>query len=378
MEHINKRLKIAIVCRTIGLEYDDRIRKECITLAKNAEIKIFAVFSNNKEEEGITSYGVPYKSFHLSTRDKLKASKFLLIKAFEFYIKVRSHLKEYDRTWAHEEYTFLFPFFAKKNKLIWDLHEIPSMFNRPILRNVFHIIEKKSLKIIHGNAYRIKYMESKGLIKMPEKHAFIRNYPDHNFLSSEEMPPNYTDFIEWVGKDEYVYLQGLTVSGRYPYNSIASVLEATEYKIVVVGSFEDKDALYELNQKYGDNLKKRVFFTGMVNQLAIPPYVMDSIFTIVLYNNSDPNNRYCEPNRLYQAINFAIPVITGSNESMAEIININSIGIALSSDGRDLQELIMAIKKLQENYSYYKSNSEKHKSHYIWNDNLIKKDWYVG
>ena len=38
---INKKdkFKIAVVCRTIGLEYDDRIRKECITLSKKADIK---------------------------------------------------------------------------------------------------------------------------------------------------------------------------------------------------------------------------------------------------------------------------------------------------------------------------------------------------
>ena len=41
---------IAIVLRTVGLEYDDRVRKECIALSKIAKLKIFVTFENNAEE----------------------------------------------------------------------------------------------------------------------------------------------------------------------------------------------------------------------------------------------------------------------------------------------------------------------------------------
>ena len=132
-----ERKKIAFVLRTVGLEYDDRVRKECITLARSADLTIFALFSNNREEEGITSYGIPYKSFHLVTREKLPSGKFLFFKALEFYFRVIRHLKGFDLIWAHEVYTVLFPLLAGKNKFIWDLHEIPAPFNRPILRNIF-------------------------------------------------------------------------------------------------------------------------------------------------------------------------------------------------------------------------------------------------
>jgi len=48
--------KIAVIARAIGLEHDDRIRKECISLSKIGEVKIFVNFVNNKKESGITSY----------------------------------------------------------------------------------------------------------------------------------------------------------------------------------------------------------------------------------------------------------------------------------------------------------------------------------
>ena len=71
---------IAVIAKTKGLEFDDRIRKECIALSKKYHVTIFVVFDDNRQEEGITSYGIKYKSFRIKTRDILPQSKFLLIK----------------------------------------------------------------------------------------------------------------------------------------------------------------------------------------------------------------------------------------------------------------------------------------------------------
>jgi hypothetical protein len=368
---------IAIVLRTVGLEYDDRVRKECIALSKIANLKIFVTFENNAEEEGYTSYGIPYKSFKLTTRERIPSGKLLLVKAFEFYLKVKPYLKEFDLIWAHEEYTFLFPLFAPKGKFVWDLHEIPAMFTKPIMKNFFNYIENKSKAIIHANPQRIKYLIENAYIKYPVKHSSIRNFPDNNFLDSNVLPNNYTEFKEWLGDKDYVYLQGLTVADRFPYNSIASVLDATDLNIVVVGTFEDIEALESLRNKYGEELNRRVFFAGRVNQLAIPAFLRDAKFSIVLYNIDDPNNRYCEANRFYQAINYGIPVIVGCNESMADIMNDYNVGIALKSDGRDLDDLKNSIISLQAQYDFYKNNATKHGSRFLWDETSLNIRQYV-
>lgn len=368
---------IAIVLRTVGLEYDDRVRKECIALSKIAKLKIFVTFENNAEEEGITRYGIPYKSFKLTTRERIPSGKLLLVKALEFYFKVKPHLKEFDLIWAHEEYTFLFPLLAQKGKFVWDLHEIPAMFTKPIMKNFFNYIENKSKAIIHANPQRIKYLLENGYIKFPIKHSSIRNFPDNNFLDSNVLPKNYTEFKEWLGVKDFVYLQGLTVADRFPFNSIASVLDATDLNIVVVGTFEDLGALENLRNKYGEELNIRVFFAGRVNQLAIPAFLRDAKFSIVLYNIDDPNNRYCEANRFYQAINYGIPVIVGCNESMADIMNDYNVGIALQSDGRDLDDLKKSIVSLQDNYDFYKNNATLHGGKFLWDEKSLDIRQYV-
>lgn len=369
-------MKIAIICRTIGLEYDDRIRKECISIARHAEVKIFVTFENNVEEEGVTSYGIPYQSFKLKSRKNFRSGRFLLIKAFEFYFKVKPKIKGYDLIWAHEEYTFLFPFFAQKDKFIWDLHEIPNLFNRPILRNIFHYIERKSKYIIHANNHRIDYLISIGLIKSNEKHDYVRNYPDKIFAESVLEPNDFEKFKGWLNNEQYVYLQGLTVADRYPYNSIASILEGTDFKVVVVGTFEDVAAKVKLEIEFKDLLEKRVYFAGRVNQLAIPSFLKDAEFSMVFYDTNDPNNEYCEANRFFQAINFGIPVITGNNVSMAYLVKEYGLGVSLESDGRDLEKIKKGINHLISNIQEYKMSCRRHNDLFIWKDNFIKPEWY--
>ena len=75
--------KIAFVGVISALEYDDRIRKEALTLSDIAQVKIFVVQSDNKESEGITTYGIPYKTFRLKTRDMLSSARWLSIKAMD-------------------------------------------------------------------------------------------------------------------------------------------------------------------------------------------------------------------------------------------------------------------------------------------------------
>jgi glycosyltransferase involved in cell wall biosynthesis len=369
------RPKIAIILRTNGLEYDDRVRKECISLSKVADLTLFVSFESNKEEEGITAYGVPYKSFPIKLRDILPAGKLLLLKAFEFYWRVRKHLKGYDLIWAHEEYTFMFPLFAPKSRFIWDLHEIPTLFDRPILRQLFRLIESRSKRMIHGNQFRINHMIKMGLIRKPEKHVFIRNLPDGTFQNSTLEPENYELFKQLLNNEPYVYLQGISAPDRHPYNTIASVLKKTTFKIVIVGRFQDADLIKRLHNEFGTSIDKRLIITGMVNQLSTPFYLREATFSMVFYQTTTPNERYCEANRFYQSLIFGVPIITGSNEPMSEIINVYKCGIALESDGSNRDHVESAIEKLLDNYNEFKQNTVSASSNFVWKDEVIDSQW---
>ncbi len=375
VEHTKTR--IAFVVRTVGLEYDDRIRKECLTLLKNdVDVFIYVNFSDNRKEEGMTSYGVPYRSFKLFSRDKLPQAKFLLVKALEFYFKVNTFLNEYDLIWAHEEYTFVFPLLSKKNRCIWDLHEIPFRFEKTFMKPIFHYIERRSKKIIHANKHRIDYLESNDIVKCRSKNVFINNFPDRKFLNSTEEDKEYKKFEIWLGSSTYAYLQGLSVARRYPLNTIECIMQTPELKAVVIGEF-DSNAYSSLMKKYGIQLHEKIYFCGMVNQLAITNYLKSALFSIVLYETSTPNNTYCEANRLYQSIILNIPVIVGCNPPMKEIISKYNFGLVLKGDGKNISELSKATKSLIINHEKYLTSLKKNSFRVVWNDKCIDPSWYL-
>lgn len=365
-----KKKKIAFVLRTVGLEFDDRIRKECVSLSNKYEVTIFANFSDNRKEEGVTSYGVKYKSIKLNSRDIFPSSKFLLIKVLEFFLKTRINLIGFDLIWLHEEYTFLFALLLGKEKFIWDLHEIPSRFETGVMKFIFHYIEKKSIKLIHANQHRINYLIERGVIKLNHKHSFIRNFPDSVFVDSAKSDYRDQKFIDWLDNSPYVYLQGLTTPKRCALESIESIFLTEGVKAIVVGKVHS-DSVCILRERYGSKLDERIYFIGMLDQLLIPYYLKNAKFSLILYDYSAPNNIFCEPNRLYQAIALQVPIIVGCNKPMKEIVDKFQSGISLNSDGTNILEVTAAIDKILCNYDFYKGHAKKFSSEILWNNQDI-------
>ncbi len=371
---MEKKRKIAFVLSTGNLENDDRVRKEISSIQKldDFQIKIFAKVDDNKNKEGITSYGVPYKLLYLKSRDIFPSAKFLAFKIMEMYVRLRKELKQYDVIWCADEGMFIFPLLIKNRPIIWDLHEIPQLFlKNKLTKKLFHFLERKCRFIIHANQFRLNYLIDKKLVLEPDKHYIIRNYPDREFIKSTLLPPAYQEIKQWLNHSKYVYFQGISDSSRYPYNSIASVLQSTDLKIVITAKPIDDHVKEKLIAEFGNLFLERVLFTGMLDQLYTPSIIKDAIFSMVYYHIVTPNERLCEANRFYQSLVFGIPVICGCNKPMKEIIDQYHCGIALKSDGCDLEEIKTAIKNLLDNYEYYSTNAMAIKDLFVWDDKSI-------
>ena len=364
---------IAVVVKSAGIEYDDRVRKVSLALSRHFYVKIFIVQDDNSECEGKTSYGIDYESIKLKLRDRLPQAKFLVLKTLEYYFKVVKRIKGFDYYWYNEEKTFLFPLLAPSNQIfVWDQHEIPMLFCHGFKRKLFNMIEKKCRLMFHANPQRIDYLMSIGLLKEPQKHRFIHNYPDKECVMSSLLPPCYEEFKAWLNNSEYVYLQGLNSSKRKPFNSVCAVLDNTDFKVFVAGYFEEGEKR-RLLEKY-PALTERVFFAGLVPQLTIPSILREAKFTIVLYETATPNNKYCEANRMYQAMAMGVPLIVGENPSMADVVH-GTYGIALKSDGSELSELNQAVKDITRNLNHYRNNCLAHSNDYLWSQDMVPLDW---
>lgn len=368
MDH-NKKYSIALVLYTRGIDYDDRVRKEVTsiqTLYPNVKFKIFAVEANNREETGVTSYGVPYRIPFLKSREKYPSGTHTLAKAWDFYKTIKKDLKPFDAVWCADPETFLFVLMIGGKPILWDLHELPlALMGNPVKKTLFHILEKKCRVMVHANKERLDYLHKIGFVKQMDKQFYLRNYPQFNEIDSE-YDDTFHSFKEWKGDSKCVYLQGIADEKRADIESIAAVLSFPEMKGVVVGRILP-ERMDVFKQRFGEDiLRNRLFFTGQIKQLKTPQYIKECFLSLVFYKNVNPNNWYCEPNRLFQSIINGIPVIVGNNPPMKDLVEIFQVGVCADTDGTDQGIITEAMKQAMQRYDYLKDNLNKSGGDLLW------------
>lgn len=372
-----KQYNIALVLYTQGIDYDDRIRKEILStkqLYPNINFKIFAVEPKNREEDGISSYGIPYRTPYLKSRDKYSSGTHTIIKAWNFYKTIKKDLKSYDAVWCADIETIFFVFLVRK-PLLWDLHELPTSFiGSPVKKAFFKYLERKVKVMIHANEARLNYLIEQNMVCHPEKQFVLRNYPQFNEIDPQT-DITYESFVEWLGKSKCVYLQGISGADRADIESISAVLQFDSLKAVVVGRISpERKSLME--ERFGkETLKERVFFTGLIKQLKTPQYIKKCYLSLVFYKKTSMNNWYCEPNRLFQSVINGIPVVVGNNPPLKGFVEKHSVGVSTETDGTDESEIAKGIKKATLEYKRLKSNVAKLPNNLLWHsqDGEIKK-----
>ena len=377
--------KIAILLYTNGLEYDDRIRKEVLSICKEVEdvkVKIFALTPDNYFYEGYTEYGIKYELISLKSRRLLPSGRFTFIKAFDLFFTMNRRLKkEYDILWFADPETFLFPLLIRNKPIIWDLHELPSfLYKNRLTKMIFQSIEKNTYKILHANQYRIDFLIKNNTILNPTKHIPVRNFPEEKIqidISNSDLQ-QVARFNKWLGESTCVYLQGLSSNARKPIESISAVIESDLLlKAVVVGRFDELEKDFLL-KKYGNLFTEKIYFTGQIPQHVTVQYIKQCKLGLVFYELDSYNNRLCEPNRMFQLIMNDCPVIVGCNYPMSEIVNKYHFGITLESDGSSIDEIKRAIELLDKNYKEYSQKIIENKKNILWKQydsvlgNLIK------
>lgn len=363
-----KEIRIALVIKTEGLEYDDRVRKEILTIEElypNVKFKIFAMLPDNKEEEGVTKYGTPFKSVFIPAREKYPSAKKVFLKAYQFYKTVKKELGDYDVIWAANVDASLVPMLYNSKRMVWDLHELPMRYlSNPFTKLLLKYIFKRCKIVIHANPQREQYLESIGVVAESKKHYALRNYPNFDDID-KEYDETYRKFEAWKENRRCVYLQGLDGDRRAAYESVAAVLRTDGLTAVVVGRY-DQTSRKRLEKEYGEELHHRVLFIGRIPQMKIPQYVKQCYTTLVFYKNISPNNYYCEANRFYQSVLMGLPVVVGSNPPMKEIVEKYGFGVSIDDDGGDVQKIIDGIHTIEDRYDVYRKNIEKNKENLLW------------
>lgn len=360
--------KVALILYTSGLEYDDRIRKEILTIQSlfpDVQFKIFAVVPENKEASGVTSYGVPYRIPYLYSREKYASGSKTLAKAYDFYKAIKEELEEFDIIWCADIETFIFTLLIKKKPIIWDLHELPLLLMRNFATKIIlKLAERRCVALVHANQARVDHLFSVGAFRIQSKHFVLNNFPSFNEIDSE-YDELYEKFVSWKGNSLCVYLQGLNGVARADIESIQAVMAIPELKAVVVGGFTDATRK-KLHEMYGEKFDNRIFFTGKIKQLKTPQYIKVCVASLVFYKNTSPNNYYCEPNRMYQNVINGNPIVVGNNPPMRSFVEKWGCGVVVDSDGSDVCAMTKGLYEVLSNYEQYRERSLLAASHILW------------
>lgn len=347
-------MRVFMVINTSGLEYDDRLRKESLSLLQlGHQVEILALEYANLKGQRRVYGGIQATTIRLVSRSFSSSGKGLWLKLLEAHIRLLflSFRRKADVIWIHNaEMAGLVPFFAilrimgLVQRLIWDHHELPprAVLARPALRSVFSWLCNRCDVLISANMERKAFLQEHlgELLDVPI--YVLANLPDRLFLDSPRVELD-EGVRSWLNGEGYILAQGGAAPGRYFQELVAAVLGMDGIKLIVIGPYTEAQ-IREASDRGGESFDKRVLMTGFIPQMWVIPYIDHAQASIVLYNSCSENSRLCAPNRLYQAACRGTPVIVGSNPPMAAFVREWQCGIILSGDGRDVEDIRTGIK----------------------------------
>ncbi len=362
-------IKIAILRKTNNLENDDRIRKEVDSIKRlfpNVSFKCLVMMDENKAYESVTSYGLPFKSVHMKSRERLASGKHLIAKTWDYYRSVKDEIKDCDIVWISGNGPAPVILLLSGKKIIWDLRELPSfMMGGSLKKFILKRMFRKCSVLFHANQFRIDYLMRHGYIIEPEKHVPLCNFPEFSEIDPE-YDDRYHEVKSWIGERTCVYLQGLSADSRAPVEVISAVMENPALCAIVLGNC-NSETIHSLKEKYGsENLENRICFAGNFKVLKVPQYMALCHLSLVFYKDVSPNNYYCEPNRLYQAIVMGLPVVVGANPPMKDVVEKFGVGVCVDTDGRDIELIKDGIRQVLSNREMYIKNRNSITSQLFW------------
>lgn len=375
-------MKILMIINTGGIDYDDRLRKECASIKELGNVPLIAVLEyENKQEKGVTDEGISFNKISLITRKVLPHKRFLMIKTIEMYTKflIIILVSRPNVIWLHNiEMAGLIPFcwMMKKigfiNKLIWDQHELPAnkFFLNKFFKKLFIFLINACESIIVANKERRNFLFKKlGKKNINSQFHVIENFVDQRFASlNKGILPE--EVKKWLKGKPYLLAQGGANPNRYLEEVVSAVLNIKGIKLIVVGPYSD-EILYNLKNKWGGIIAEKVYFIGLVPQKKLVDFIDYAMASIVLYKKDIYNSWFCASNRLYQALIRDIPVIVGINPPMANLVNKYNCGIALSSDGSSVEDIKNGIKKIIENQDEFKENTKHCLDNISWESQML-------
>jgi hypothetical protein len=353
-------LSVLMVINTTGLQYDDRLRKEVGSLRSiGTDVRVLGLEYANTSGQRLVYDGVPATTIQLRSRGWFAQGRGLVAKTAEMYLRFTAGIiaNRPDVVWCHDmEMSGFVPvlallrLFGLVRFVVWDQHELPSdsRMQSAGYRRVYAALIGLCDRIVMANHER-RSLVVEWLGGAPTTPiAVLENYPDAQFsqLRIDDLPEQVKS---WLGDSPYLLAQGGANPDRHLNSLVTAVLRDAQFKLMVVGPYLPQ-VLTTLQQVHGEALGRQVFFTGPVPQMELTRFIDHAYASVVLYEAHSANTRLCAPNRMYQALARAVPVVVGSNPPMATLVSEARCGVVLATDGGDVDDICDGLRRLAASY----------------------------
>lgn len=233
----------------------------------------------------------------------------------------------------------------KGSKLVFDSNELSVETHSGIKKIVWNIIQRFSIQfcnlIIHAEQNRMNYFKEKyRVINGKSNQIVIENYPYLN-SDSTTIKPNGLKAVYFGGLSEGRSIEEIIIA----FKSIENV--ALEF----IG-FGDESYKKKLKHVIIDKKINNVKFREPINDEKIYDFLSAYHIGFAFYDNTNLNNYYCAPNKIFQYIQAGMSVITNDYPGLKPIVEGNCIGNCVSEvSSTQISEAVTSIvsKKMWEN-----------------------------
>lgn len=318
-----------------------RVKRQIKALSKaNFDIDLYdGIFSQNKifnsEKSNIRFFLIK------QTKSPLLNFYFLI----EFNLRVSFaiiRIKSYKIIICRELSTllsgFLVKFFNSKVKLIYDSNELSVELHRGFKKKIWKFLEgifiKKCDLIIHAEENRLTF--------------FNILYPNLNI--NQIVQPNYVEYSPnlFNKKINNNIINAIYFGGIGPHRNLEELIkvfsEFSNINLTLMG-FGDQyfiDKLKKIIHQY--NAEDKISFAEPIDDSKINESFVNYHIGIAFYPNTNFNNWYCAPNKVYQYIQNNMTVLTTNNPPLVDLIQKYKIGAYVNEV--TTEEIKIALEKI--------------------------------
>jgi len=328
---------MARICMVLrgDIRYDGRVRKEIATLHRYGHAIELIVSDFTGMRLGGDDLGVPVHYLHCRISQN-PAANFADQILFSYKAARIARRLRPTHIHCHNLQGLLAGVWAKRTtnaKIVFDAHELMPESLDGARRKVWDLIERRSIfysdHILMPESNRIAYFENK-YVGIP-KPVLLQNLPRR-----DDIPQGTFDVFREtypITREQTIVLYtGLIAPGRCVDELIEALMMCDPRFVLVVLGFAYKNYAETLKQRIKElDLSNRVFLHDPVPNTEIIKYMASCDIGVALYRNTDINNYFCAPNKVYEYIALGKPIITNDYPGLVEAVKKHGQGICTGS-----------------------------------------------